>query len=136
MRVFSWWPYLFAQVGGRLRPEPFWTTEGAEGLRLRVLGLRLPFWVCGGGRSAQRRRWARLCPCQTPPRRTRSRLRPEAVWHAPASQPELTVDAHDDGALWVRKAVSLPLESPSSSGADEVSASLTWACRLTGAKPG
>lgn len=41
--------------------------------------------------------------------------------------PQLKVDAHD-GTLWVRKAVSLPLESPSSSRADEVSAPFTWAC--------
>ena len=41
--------------------------------------------------------------------------------------PQLSVDS-DDGALCLRKAVFLPLESPSSSRAEEVSAPFTRAC--------
>lgn len=67
MRAFSWWSYLFAQVGGRLRPEPFWTTEAAEGLRLRVPGLRLPFGCAVGtvSRAAAVGMTCSVCPQAT-----------------------------------------------------------------------
>lgn len=105
MRAFSWWSYLFAQVGGRLRPEPFWIAEGAEGLRLRVPGLRLPFCVRWGKVS---RVAARLRPCQTP-HRAYPQPTPAAGCLARTSfpGPQLTVDAHDGGAQGRFPAVGL-----------------------------
>jgi hypothetical protein len=105
MRAFSWWSYLFAQVGGRLRPEPFWTTEGAEGLRLRAPGCVRDRHLTARNAAASGRRLS-------------------GAHQLPG--PQLTVDAHD-GALWAGKGVSLP-PGGRRPRAEEVSASLTWAC--------
>lgn len=82
MRAFSWWSYLFAQVGGRLRPEPFWITEGTEGLRLQVPGLRV--FLCAVGEGQPRGGGPGCVRARHLTARIRSRVRPEAVWHAPA----------------------------------------------------
>jgi len=97
------------KTGVPLRPP-----RGPEGLRLSSAGLASDSLGVPWREGQPRPRWARLCPCpDTAPHLSAARSAPEAVWHAPASGPELTANAHD-GALCAG-AIFLPLELRSSS---------------------